>query len=152
MKSRLIVGVVALCAVSGAAIAVTLAVGDEAAVAERPDYARVDVRAEPVAAQRGKPERTRAVRVLYLRGDPTPIDIAATGPYIDVRIASCPGRSRVVDGGVLPSDTNVYEQASYVEGRRAYHVRIGYDDEAIAAGAAGSFQISSHLTCLKGVR
>jgi hypothetical protein len=57
----------------------------------------------------------------------------------------------VIDGGILTQDHDIYVQGSYVANPGEYHVRIGFDDAAVAAGVH-AFTITSHLTCLKGVK
>ncbi len=109
----------------------------------------MDASSAPASTRRAKAKKPK---VLYLTGGPSTVDTAATGPYVDVRLFSCPGTSRVIGGGVVPSNTNVFQQGSYTPNSSEYHVLLGYDDEAIDAGGATSFTITSHLICLKGAK
>lgn len=112
-----------------------------------PAYAGVEIElqrsvAASDAGKQGKP------RILYLQGEPTTIDVDSTGPYVDVGLLSCPGRSRVIDGSVVADNTNVYQQGAYLGSRSEYHVRLGFDDEATPV----DFKVTSHLICVKGAR
>lgn len=112
-----------------------------------PGYASVEIDLAPApsaspAGKQGKP------KVIYLEGGPSTIDVDTTGPYVDLGLASCPGRSRVIDGGAVADNTDVYQQGAYVGSRSDYHVRLGFDDGATPA----DFEVSSHLICIKGVR
>ena len=114
-----------------------------------PDYASVEVEVEPATGAAGpSAAKAKKPRVVYLQGEPSSVDGDSTGPYADIRLSSCPGNSRVIDGGVVAASTDVYQQGSYVEAPDAYHVRLGFDDDAKPA----DFEISSHLICLKGAR
>ena len=144
-------GVVVLTAIGVGAVTANAVIGSGSS--PRPSDAQVDVRMDassaPAATRRAKATKPK---VVYLTGDPSTVDTAATGPYVDVRLFSCPGTSRVIGGGVVPSNTNVFQQGSYTPNAREYHVLLGYDDETINAGGATSFTITSHLICLKGAR
>lgn len=112
-----------------------------------PSYAGVEIELQRSLAasdsgKQGKP------RILYLQGEPTTIDVDSTGPYVDVGLLSCPGRSRVIDGSVVADNTNVYQQGAYLGSRSEYHVRLGFDDEATPV----DFKVTSHLICVKGAR
>ncbi len=114
----------------------------------RPAYATVDVRLERVAGAAGLSAKpAKKPKVVYLQGQES-IDVDSTGPNIDVRLSGCPGSSRVIDGGVFPDNTNVFQQGTYAPTSKEYHVLIGFDDLALQA----DFQLSSHLICLKGVK
>ncbi len=89
-------------------------------------------------------------RVVYLKSGETQVDPIAIGtPYLDIKLTGC---SKVVDGGILTQNHDIYVQGSYVASPGEYHVRIGFDDGAVAAGQVQPFTITSHLTCLKGVK
>jgi hypothetical protein len=88
-------------------------------------------------------------KVIYLKSGETQVDPVAIGtPYLDIKLTGC---RKVVDGGILTQDHDIYVQGSYVANPGEYHVRIGFDDNAVAAGVH-AFTITSHLTCLKGVK
>jgi hypothetical protein len=142
------VGVAA--ALAAAVVGLTAgAVSGGAEPSSLPEYANIEVTLELVAGDAGfGAAKAKKPRVLYLLGEASPIDVDSTGPYVDIRLASCPGKSRVIDGGVVADNTDVYQQGSYVETSDEYHVRLGFDDDATPA----DFEFSSHLTCLKGVK
>ncbi len=150
-SSKLLAGVVVLAAIGAGAVTASAVIGSGSS--PRPSYAKVDVKVDaasaPVSARRAKAKKPQ---VLYLTGAASTVDTSATGPYVDIRLFSCPGTSRVIGGGVVPSNTNVFQQGSYTPNAREYHVLLGYDDEAIDSGGATSFTITSHLICLKGAR
>jgi hypothetical protein len=89
-------------------------------------------------------------QVVYLKSGETQVDPVAIGtPYLDIKLTGC---RKVVDGGILTQNHDIYVQGSYVASPGEYHVRIGFDDGAVAAGQVQPFTITSHLTCLKGVK
>jgi hypothetical protein len=138
-------------ALAVAAIAAAVAAGAVfgGGTPSRPDYATVDVKLERVAGAAGLSAKpAKKPKLIYLQGQPSTVDVDSTGPNIDVRISPCPGSSRVIDGGVFPDNTNVFQQGTYVPSGKEYHVLIGFDDPALQA----DFQLSSHLICLKGVK
>lgn len=153
MSRKWIAGLVALAALGGTAFATSAVLSSGAGA--RPAYATVAVdlsRAAPATARANANAPSSKPKVVYLQSsDPTTINPAppptGTGAFVDVKLTGC---SKVVDGGVVPSDTNVYVQGSYVKSRSEYHVLIGLDDAAQAAPA--QFTITSYLTCLKGAR
>ena len=148
MSWKRAVGLAAVLVVAGAGIAAGAVSGGSGRVS-LPDYASVGVEVAPVAGTAGQSAaKAKKPRVVYLQGEPSSVDVDSTGPYVDVRISSCPGNSRVIDGGVVAASTDVYQQGSYVEAPDAYHVRVGFDDEAPPA----DFRIATHLICLKGAR
>jgi hypothetical protein len=151
MRRKWTVGLVVLAAiVAAAATAATVFGGDSPT--SRPSSATVKVRMNPApSAARPSAKKTKKATVQYLQGPATTIDTVVTGPYVDVTLSGG-GCKRVVDGGVFPQNTNVYEQGSYVEGKNTYHVLLGFDDEAVISGGVVPFQITSHLICLKGVK
>ncbi len=148
MRGKWIVGaVVAAAAIAGATASSVLG-GDSS---PRPDYATIDLKVEPKPSAPANPHQARKARkprVIYLQGSPSIVDVSATGPYIDVRVSSCPGSSKVIGGGAYADNTNIYEQGTYIPNDREYHVLLGFDDD----GPAQAFTISSHLTCLKGAK
>jgi hypothetical protein len=147
MNRKWIFGAGTLIAIAATAVGASSVLGGGSE--PRPDYATVDVRVDPVAGPAGLGERkAKKPQVLYLQGPESTVDVDATGPYIDVRLFSCPANSRVIDGGVFPDNTNVYEQGSYIPNSREYHVLLGFDDD----GPATNFNITSHLVCLKRVK
>jgi len=151
MRSRKwLAGVVVLAAIGAGAVTASAVIGSGSS--PRPSYAQVDVRMDASSAPASTRAKAKKPKVLYLTGGPSTVDTAATGPYVDVRLFSCPGTSRVIGGGVVPSNTNVFQQGTYTPNSSEYHVLLGYDDEAINAGGATSFTITSHLICLKGAK
>ena len=74
--------------------------------------------------------------------------MADTGPYIQIDLRQCPKGTKVIDGGVRPSNTNVYVQGNEVVSKRSYRVLIGFDD----AGPVENFSVTSHLICIGGVK
>jgi hypothetical protein len=142
------VGLATVLVVAGAGIAAGAVSGGNGR-ASLPDYASVEVELEPLAGAAGQSAaKAKKPRVVYLQGEPSSVDVDSTGPYVDIRLSSCPGNSRVIDGGAVAASTDVYQQGSYVEAPDAYHVRLGFDDEAQPA----DFEISSHMIFLKGAR
>lgn len=153
MRRKWIAGVVALAAVGGTAAAATSVLGNGGEPPSRPDYATVAVDlggAQPPHARQAKAVSTKP-KVLYLKSrsqitiNPADPTVGGVGRYIDVKLTGC---SKVIDGGVFPSSTDVYMQGSYVKSPSEYHVLIGLDDTAPTT----PFTITSNLTCLKGAR
>lgn len=153
-SKKWIVGIVALAALGAGAVTASVVIG--AGSSPRPDYAVVDVKLEAPSAPAPRARRAKAKkpRVVYLTGAATTVDTAVLGSYVDIRLFSCPGSSRVIGGGVAPSNTDVYQQGSYVPNSSEYHVLLGYDDEAVEANPSQAvpFTITSHLICLKGAK
>lgn len=132
-------------AVVAAGAATVLGAGDEA-----PRYGKLTIDLSEgkasKAAQQPKPPKPR---IVYLKSGETLVDPVAIGtPYLDIKLTGC---RKVIDGGVLTQDHDIYVQGSYVANPGEYHVRIGFDDAAVVAGVH-PFTITSHLTCLKGVK
>lgn len=148
MSRKWVLGLVALLAVAATAATATAVFGGGSP--SRPGYATVDVRMDGGASAAGLNAKKKAKKptVIYLQGEPSTVDAAVIGPYIDVRLFSCPGNSRVLDGGVFPESTDVYQQGTYIPNNKEFHVLIGFDDAATPA----DFQITSHLVCIKGVK
>ena len=151
MRRKWIGGLVALVALGGTAVAAASAFdgGDGG----RDAYGRVTVdlgghasqAARPDAAKKGKAKPS----ILYLRSStPQTVDVADTGPYIQIALRQCPKGTKVIDGGVRPSNTNVYVQGNEVISKRSYRVLIGFDD----AGPVENFSVTSHLICIGGVK
>lgn len=105
-----------------------------------------------VDRERGDAGARKAKRpaILYFQAEPSTVDPAIVGRWVDVRLFAerCDRRVRVIDGGVRPLDTDVYQQGSYIASSHEYHVLIGLDDDA----PLEPYQITSHLICAKGVR
>ena len=107
--------------------------------------------ARPSADAQGK-KKPKKPKVVYLQSpSPQPINPAdapvGLGPFIDVKLTGC---SKVIDGGVVPSRTDVFVQGTYVKSASEYHVLIGIDDRHIQSRTP--FTITSNLTCLKGTK
>ena len=83
----------------------------------------------PRAASADAGGRSQKPKVVYLQSRaPLPINPAdpaagGVGPYIDVKLTGC---SKVIDGGVVPSRTDVFVQGTYVKSPSEYHVLIGH--------------------------
>lgn len=137
-------GLAALAAAALAGLGATAVFGGGGSTA-LPGYASVEINLAPTASPAGKQGKPK---VVYLEGGPSTIDVDTTGPYVDIGLASCPGHSRVIDGGAVADNTDVYQQGAYVGSRSEYHVRLGFDDETTPV----DFEVSSHLICIKGVR
>jgi hypothetical protein len=137
-------GAAALAVVAVAATSV-LGAGDEA-----PRYGKLTIDLSKGEASKAQGQGQAAKpKVIYLKSGETLVDPLAIGtPYLDIKLTGC---RKVIDGGVLTQDHDIYVQGSYVANPGEYHVRIGFDDAAVAAGVH-PFTITSHLTCLKGVK
>lgn len=138
---------------AGGAIAIAgIAAGSVLGAGEpQPSVGKVSIELHKPAGGAGrKAPAPPKPRVVYLKSGQTNVDPVAIGtPYLDIKLTGC---SKVIDGGVLPQNTNVYVQGTFVQDPGEYHVLIGFDDEAIANGQVAPFTITSHLTCLKGAR
>ena len=77
--------------------------------------------------------------------------MTATGPHIQIDLRQCPKGSKVVDGGVRPSNTNVFVQGSEVISKRVYRVLIGFTP-GLPQEQIVDFTVTSHLTCIAGVK
>jgi hypothetical protein len=87
-------------------------------------------------------------KVIYLKSGATVVDPTAIGTsYLDIKLTGC---RKVIDGGIATQDQDIFMQGTDVVNAGEYHVRIGFDDSA--AGTPHPFTITSHLTCLKGVK
>jgi hypothetical protein len=147
VSRKLAAGLAAALAVAAAALAALAVSGGAGASSGPADYGEIAVELEPAAGGAARTgAKAKRPRVLYLIGAPSAVDVDSTGPYVDVRLKSCPGNSRVIDGGIVADDTDVYQQGSYVEALDEYHVRVGFAD----ADTATDFSFTSHLVCLKG--
>lgn len=148
MSRKRVLGLVALLAL--AVTAVTAAAVFGGGSPGRPDYATVDVkmRGGASAAGRRAPRKAKKPAVIYLQGEQSTVDVDTLGPYIDMRLRSCPGKSRVLDGGVRPMNTGVYQQGTYIPNEKEYHVLIGFENGATPV----DFEFTSHLVCIKGVK
>ena len=135
-------GVAALAVVAVGAASV-LGAGDDP-----PRYGKLTIDLSE-ATQKQKPSTQAKPRIIYLKSGETAVDPTAIGtPYLDIKLTGC---RKVIDGGILTQDHDIYVQGSYVANPGEYHVRIGFDDAAVAAGVH-PFTITSHLTCLKGAK
>lgn len=143
---------------AAAAVAFVVASTSSTASETPPDYTHlsIDLRDSPgtKALTKPSPGGPKKAEVIYLQGAPTTIDPAdapvGLSPYIDIKLTGC---SKVIDGGIVPTDTtNVYQQGSYVQNSKQYHVLIALDDAAAAASPRAPFTITSNLTCIKGVK
>ena len=152
MPRKWIAVLAAAVAAGGLALAATSVLGGSPQ--PRPDYAQVDAKLD-----NAKPSFARALarkgtkpKAIYLTGQGT-VDTSpppqGTGPYIDFTLSakSC---KRVVDGGIQTDNVDVYQQGTYIAGRGEYHVLMGLDDGAVATPV--TFNYSSHLICLKGIK
>jgi hypothetical protein len=140
-------GLAASGAIAIAAVAASSVLG---AGGTPPSYGKVSIELHKPAGAADKTRVPPKPRVVYLKSGETNVDPVAIGtPYLDIKLTGC---SKVVDGGVLPQNTNVYVQGTFVQSPGEYHVLIGFDDEAVAGGGVVPFTITSHLTCLKGAR
>jgi hypothetical protein len=132
-------------AVSVIAVAATNVLGSDEG---SPVYGKVSIDLSK-AKSKPAPTNTKKPQVVYLKSGETSVDPIAIGtPYLDIKLTGC---RKVIDGGILTQDHDIYVQGSYVANPGEYHVRIGFDDAAVAAGVH-AFTITSHLTCLKGVK
>lgn len=149
MRRKWIVGVVTLAAAAGTATMATSVFGGGSEPRTGDNVVEVKMKSAPdPASQRAQKAKKKKPRMVYLQGPSQLVDVAQTGPFIDVRLSSCPGNSRVIEGGVVADNVGVFEQGSYVESRKAYHALIGF-----APGITPvNFNLSSHLTCIKGVK
>ena len=153
MNRKLIAGLLTGVVAGGAAVAVAAPGGPEPA--SRPDYARLDVHlggsAKAITAGK-KPT------LVYLQKDnagtinPAAESAGGIGPYIDVALSGqtrreCP---RVIDGGIVPSRTDVYQQGTYFDGKGKYHVLLGVNEET--QSDTTPFTIKSSLICMRGVK
>jgi hypothetical protein len=96
----------------------------------------------------GGTRKPKEPRIVYLKSGDTLVDPVAIGtPYINIQLTGC---RKVIDGGIVTQDHDIYVQGSDVVNPGRYDVRIGFDDAA--AASLHPFTITSHLTCLKGVK
>ena len=152
MSRKWIGGLVAVAAVGAAALAASSVLGADGGGDPRPAYATVsvDLHQRAPATARPSAKKPKKPKLVYLQSPaPVPINPAlppdGVGPNVDVKLTGC---SKVVDGGVVADNTGVFVQGTYVASKGEYHVLIG-----LAPGAtAAPFNITSNLTCLKGVK
>jgi hypothetical protein len=166
MSRKWIGGLVAVAAIGAGAFAAGSVLGAGGAGAVRPAYATVTVDLSqghakaPVTARRAEPQhkpRKKKPKVVYLQS-PSPVTInpadpsqGGIGPNIDINLRGC---SKVMEGGVVPSRPDVFVQGSFIKSSRQYHVLIGLDGQNGSTDTFDTtpFTITSHLTCLKGVK
>ena len=152
MNLKLIAGLLTAVVAGGAAVAVAAPGAPEPA--EPPEYAHVDVRLGGSA----KAISGKKPTLVYLQNDDAgtinPADPSAggIGPYVDIALSGqtrrqCP---RVIDGGVVPSRKDVYQQGTYFNGKGEYHVLLGPNLETQTEPTP--YKIKSSLICLKGVK
>ena len=166
MSRKWIGGLVAVAAIGAGAFAASSVLGADSSGPVRPAYATVSVDLShggaqaPATARRAasakrpqhKPKKKKP-KVVYLQS-PSPVTInpadpsvGGIGPNIDINLRGC---SKVMEGGVVPSRPDVFVQGSFIKSSTEYHVLIGLKDQA--PGDRTPFTITSHLTCLKGVK
>jgi hypothetical protein len=162
MRRRWIVGLVAIAAVGGTVAVANAVLGTQSRPTPRYAVVNVDLGHSAPAHARsggggggegGGGGATKKPQLVYL-DSPTPktinpADVSAggIGPFIDVKLTGC---SKVIDGGVVPSRTDVYVRGSYVQSKSEYHVLISLDAGSLADRTP--YTITSNLTCLKGVK
>lgn len=155
MRRNLIVGTATL-AIVGVGIGAATVVGSDRNSVTAPEVNQLRIElTERAAGAPGLAAKPRKPRIVYLQGSDT-VNAAdpAVGPYVDVTLsaAACQGKGRVLDGGVAPANTDVFQQGTFiVPAEGEYHVLLGLDDAAVAAGPT-AFEITSHLICARGVR
>ena len=143
----LVAGLVAAGTLAAVAVAATSVLGSDE---HAPTYGKLSIDlSKDRVGHKGGANASSKPKVVYLKSGETQVDPVAIGtPYLDIKLTGC---RKVVDGGILTQDHDIYVQGSYVASPGEYHVRIGFDDNAVAAGVH-PFTITSHLTCLKGVK
>jgi hypothetical protein len=143
-RKWIVAGTVALAAVAGTATMAASVFGGGSE--PRTSVAVVDVKMTGAASPASlRAKKAKKPTVIYLTGAPQPVDSAALGKNMDIRLFSCPANARAIEGGIAASDLSIDVQGSYIsENRREYHVLIEDED------TLGPFELSSHLTCLKG--
>jgi len=157
MSRKWIGGLVAVAAIGATALAASSVLGAGGGADPRPAYATVHVdlsqrapaAARPSADAKKKPKKPKVVYLQSPSSQPiNPADPpAGLGPFIDVKLTGC---SKVIDGGVVPSRTDVFVQGTYVKNKGEYHVLIGIDPEHLDNRTP--FTITSNLTCIKGTK
>jgi hypothetical protein len=154
MRRKWIAGVAALAAIGGTTMAAASVIDNGAEPLGRPGHSTVTVdlsRERPAPASRAKPgSKSKVVYLKSTTSDPiSTADVSAggLGPYISIKLKGC---KKVIDGGVVPSDPDIYLQGSWVKSPRVYEVLVGLDDNALAERP--TFTFGSFLTCLKGGR
>ena len=160
MSRKWIGGLVAVGAIAAAAFAASSVLGAGSGGSPRPAYATVSVdlsHATPATARRapegnGNTKKKKKPKVVYLQSpspvtiNPAPPEQGGVGPNVDIKLTGC---AKVLEGGVVPSDTNVFVQGTYIKSASEYHVLIGDTSTDVPQPP---FTITSHLTCMKGVK
>jgi hypothetical protein len=164
MSRKWIGGLVAVAAIGAGAFAASSVLGADSSAPVRPAYATVSVDLSqgnaqaPATARRAKAEhkpkpKKKKPKVVYLQS-PSPVTInpadptqGGVGPNIDIKLTGC---SKVMEGGVVPSRPDVFVQGSFIKSSSEYHVLIGLANQPTVDRTP--FTITSHLTCLKGVK
>jgi hypothetical protein len=152
VRSKLIASGAAVAVAASAAFAATAVFGDDN---DRLPYTTVEVEmrspsATPGGAPLERAQKAKQPKILYFGGQGA-VDVAATGPYVDVKLTAKPEDAcpRVVDGGVQVANLDVFQQGSSVgPGPGEYHVLIAFEDETTPV----NYTFTSHLVCLKNVR
>jgi hypothetical protein len=156
MSRKWIGGLVAVAAIGATTLAASSVLGAGGGGDPRPAYATVHVdlsKQAPATARRNadaNKKKPKKPKLVYLQS-PTPVPInpapppAGVGPNIDVKLTGC---AKVLDGGVVPSRTDVFVQGTYVKSNSEYHVLIGIT----GPDKTTPFTITSNLTCLKGTK
>ena len=156
MSRKWIAGLVALVAVAGTAIGVAAALGTGASTRPPTATVTIDLSGERANARAkgGAGATAKQPKLVYLESstpttiNPAPAEAGGVGPYVDVKLTGC---AKVIDGGVVPVNRfDVYQQGTYVKSPGEYHVLIAVDHETAATDTT-PFQVTSSLTCLKGV-
>jgi hypothetical protein len=119
-------------------------------VALKADAAGAGRHARALGAEQAKrPKKAKKAKVLYFSG---PGQVPATvGNFIDLKLTTNPPGAcpRVIGGGAIASNTDVYQQGTSVgPDRGEYHVYLAFSDGATPV----DFDFASHLICLKGVK
>ena len=169
MSRKWIGGFVAVAAIGAGAFAASSVLGADSSGPVRPAYATVSVDLSqghaqaPATARRAasakkpqhKPKKKKKPKVVYLQS-PSPVTInpadptqGGVGPNIDIKLTGC---SKVMEGGVVPSRPDVFVQGSFIKSSSEYHVLIVLENQANGQAVPTPFTITSHLTCLKGVK
>jgi hypothetical protein len=160
MSRKWIGGLLAVAVLAGGAAAATSVLGADGAGSPRPAYATVDVDLSKATPQAARPsvqakKKKKNPKLVYLQS-PAPVTInpadpaaGGVGPFVDVRLTGC---SKVVEGGVVANRADVFVQGTSITNAGEYHVFIGLNPGSSTFADRTPFTITSHLTCLKGVK
>ena len=64
------------------------------------------------------------------------------GRNVDIKLTGC---SKVIEGGVVPSDTTVFVQGTYIKSSSEYHVLIGLDTNTADDAPTVHDHLAPHL-------